>query len=255
MEVNNQLKTEIDLEKDLERKVDDYNKKCYILGVKPLTIQVKWGKAVLTDADESSEEIVLPYFVNEIEACVFQSNRKLRKISGKNVRIIGLKAFSNCENLEEVSFPNLRIIEDEAFRNTKIGDIDFEYVIEVGRTAFTGCDKITTINLPEAVYVGEEAFRNCDRLERADLPKLAVLRMYTFRDCKELLTINIPNIVKIQDYATLNCDKLSRGRYGEPRKRSLKDIKIPTEVNGIDGDAFKGYRKFNGRTNGDGNRP
>lgn len=212
MKINGKLMTEEELEKELE----DYNKKCSILGIKPLRIGVTWGRAVVTGVDYEVEEITVPSFVTRIEGYAFNENNKIKKIYGENIQVIGIRAFSDCTNLEEVNFPNLKVIENEAFRNTKISSIDFKHVIDVGNLSFAGCKSLENVSLPQTVYIGEEAFENCERLEVANLPKLAVLRMYTFRNCGELTVINIPNIVKVHDYAILNCSKLVRGDFGEP---------------------------------------
>lgn len=66
-------------------------------------------------------------------------------------------------------------------------------IIEIGESAFYGCDTITTISLPDAITkIGNEAFFDCRNLESVKLPKsLTYLGIGVFANCEKLTSVVI----------------------------------------------------------------
>lgn len=69
----------------------------------------------------------------------------------KRITSINTSAFESCENLEEITFSD-----------RTVGGASS---VTIGKYAFRGCKKLTTINLPKYVSnIGDQAFANCELL-------------------------------------------------------------------------------------------
>ena len=70
-------------------------------------------------------------------------------------------------------------------------------MISIGRSAFFGCDGLTSIHIPAGVTaIGAWAFKDCNGLTSVDLPQaLKTLDTAPFTDCKKLTSISVPAAV------------------------------------------------------------
>ncbi len=94
--------------------------------------------------------------------------------------------------------------------------------------AFSGCNEMTSIYIPDTVtWIGESAFRNCSQLTSITIPDaVTYIGSNTFWGCTKLEEINLPaSLENIYSHAFYNC-------------ANLKDIHIPKSVEYIAGDAF-----------------
>lgn len=83
----------------------------------------------------------------------------------KNIVSIGDSAFYNCKNLKSVTFVDVK----ETNENMTQGD----GVVTIGANAFSGCEKLENIKLPDSVEtIGESAFYACESLTKINVPKL-----------------------------------------------------------------------------------
>ena len=101
-------------------------------------------------------------------------------------------------------------------------------VTNIGRAAFSGCDALTQINIPDGVTsIGLCAFSNCDSLTQITLPDcVASIGEAAFEGCASLTQINIPdNVTTIGESAFRGC-------------ASLAQINIPNSVTSIGEAAF-----------------
>ena len=91
-----------------------------------------------------------------------------------SVQEIGAKAFENMKSLETITFAENSLL------------------ARIGNDAFSGCNKLTAIDIPDSVAeLGTGVFTNCAALETVDLPvALTVLPANTFSGCKALKTVN-----------------------------------------------------------------
>jgi hypothetical protein len=81
----------------------------------------------------------------------------------------------------------------------------------IGRTAFTECANLTTVNLPEATTIGNSAFTFCGKLTTVILPeaKETTIDTSAFAGCVDLTTVSAPMATSIGHSAFVGCGKLT----------------------------------------------
>lgn len=102
-------------------------------------------------------------------------------------------------------------------------------VKSIGDSAFSGCDTLKEIKIPDKVTsIGDSAFYECYSLKSINIPdRVTKIGTCTFSGCKNLIKIKIPkSVTKIGDYAFYGCSNLT-------------DIKIPDSVMTIGNKSFK----------------
>ena len=103
-------------------------------------------------------------------------------------------------------------------------------VIAIGNRAFSSCEKLTSIVIPDSVTrIGNEAFRDCSALTSIEIPdSVTKIGLFAFLDCSSLTSVVIPDsVTKIGDWAFWGCE-------------GLTSIVIPDSVTKIGEDAFLG---------------
>jgi len=82
-------------------------------------------------------------------------------------------------------------------------------VTAVGNQAFSGCQEMTNIDIPEGVTrIGNYAFSSCKKLESVEFPtSLISIGEYVFSGCDLITSIYLPrNVAQIAAFAFYNCD-------------------------------------------------
>lgn len=151
---------------------------------------------------ESLTAIKIPYTVSSIEEGAFSGCESLMYINLNNVTTIRVTAFDSCISLTNIHIPdNVTTLESGAFTNNNIkvftgkfagrdvittvyerylldesthtligyaNDSGTEFttdVLHIGRLAFSGCDKLTSITMNHVFSIGESAFSGCNALK------------------------------------------------------------------------------------------
>lgn len=107
-------------------------------------------------------------------------------------------------------------------------------VVGVGKKAFSSCQQIEQIVLPETIKtIGDEAFSGCSSLLSVNIPaSVTTIGAYAFEACSSLENISLPSHIKVlYDGVFYNCS-------------SLKDIVIPEEVEKITNKTFYGCKSI-----------
>lgn len=176
------------------------------------------------------------------------------------VTSIGVEAFYNCTNLEEVTFAEgsqLETIGDAAFSGCKsLTSIKIPAnVTSIGNYAFNNCTSLTSIGIPASVTsIGRYAFHSCSGLQMVtfgEKSQLTAIGNYAFAACKLLDSINIPaSVTSIEEYAFQNCSALTTVTFKDNSQlktigvsafqtcTSLSSITIPASVTSIRNSAF-----------------
>ena len=124
--------------------------------------------------------------------------------------------FNEVHTLSKVTIPNtVTIIGDNAFRHSGNNSTSFEIIMsenikEIGASAFEGCNKLSSIELPEGLEeIGDRAFAECNGITEIILPStLETLGSSAFVTCNNLRTVEFNSWVSIGENVFQNCSQL-----------------------------------------------
>lgn len=93
----------------------------------------------------------------------------------------------------------------------------------IGPSAFSYCQKLVTLDMPNVTIVSDNAFNNCNALISVNLPNVTDINYGVFIGCTKLSEIVLPNIREIGMSAFSGCSTLVKIDLG-----SLKNINAST---------------------------
>ena len=103
-------------------------------------------------------------------------------------------------------------------------------VTSIGVNAFCGCNRLTSVTIPNSVTrIEENAFHGCSGLTSVTIPNsVTSIGDYAFSKCSGLTYVTIPNsVTSIGGGAFIDCS-------------GLTSVTIPNSVTSIGGGAFQG---------------
>ena len=106
-------------------------------------------------------------------SCVY-GNKTISVISGKNIKILGAKAFYECTSLREVDFPNCEQIGNEAFYYTNLVGAHFPKVTTLLTGAFYNAQYVRELYLPNCTKILDNAFEKCLQLQYLYAPLIDI---------------------------------------------------------------------------------
>ncbi len=128
-----------------------------------------------------------------------------------------------------------------------------EGTVSIANKAFSGCENLTAISLPESVTrIGDYAFEDCYSLTEITIPQSVTnIGDSAFVGCDSLISISIPKSVKkIGSYAFDSCYQLDQIELPEGLNElgdgafeycyKLKSITLPASLQKIESDTFSG---------------
>lgn len=132
----------------------------------------------------------------------------------RNLQTIGVAAFAHCTNLETISLPqSLVTIYNEAFRNTKLTDLDINLpaLMTIAWGAFQGTNIKKVSNLGSISTLADSVFNSCTSLVSINLPvTCTTIGNGTIYSCPQLEDVNVENIVTINGTNFVGCNKLTK---------------------------------------------
>lgn len=114
-----------------------------------------------------------------------------------NIESIDSSAFSGCENLQKVEFnEGLEIIDVEAFYGSGLVEVNLpSSLTQIYSEAFKACENLAKVDFKgnSLTFIGSGAFSECDSLDAITLPEgLIQLRAAVFKDCFSLEEVYLP---------------------------------------------------------------
>ncbi len=106
-------------------------------------------------------------------SCVY-GNKTISVISGKNIKILGAKAFYECTSLREVDFPNCEQIGNEVFYFTNLVGAHFPKVTTLLSGAFYFAQFLRELYLPNCTKMLDNAFERCYQLQYLYAPLIDI---------------------------------------------------------------------------------
>ena len=192
----------------------------------------------------TDSEVVIPYGVTKISACVFGYNQNIEKVvipdsvteigehafeyCGRlhtviipdGVSKIGKGAFIHCDRLKDITLPPaLTEIENRTFKNcAKLTDVRIpEGVTRIGRLAFYACEALAGLEISDGeVELGVGAFHDCVGL--MDRDGFVIVKNVLFNYFGKDARVVVPEgVTKIDEFAFNYC-------------RDMVEISIPASV-------------------------
>lgn len=156
-------------------------------------------------ADEDNNVII---YKNAFRGC-----KNLIKVDfGPAIANIGDGAFKDCANLKTVLWgENTYSIGERAFENTAIEAITAgNTIMHIKEYAFTKCDSLKTVILPEINTIGNGAFYGCQNLKTISFPEKNLKRIGIFALAGTAISdIYIPRTAQIEALALSENPKLN----------------------------------------------
>lgn len=122
-------------------------------------------------------------------------NMVTQLVIGEGISVIKSKAFTSCENLEELTF----LVDS----------------VDIGDYAFDSCGSIDEVELPNDIgIIKPGVFFNCNGLKSVKLPdNVSTISEYAFYGCSQLKNIDLEKVYEIGDYAFQGCRKLKTAYF------------------------------------------
>ena len=175
--------------------------------------------------------------VTELETAAFANQGKLKKINCPNLKSIGVSCFSGCISLVDVGdMSNITTIKSDAFYNcSSLTSLSFPNAVDgdeegmIGKTAFSRCINLVTIDLPKAKKFDNTVFFNCIKLREVFFPSMTGgISGSMFKNCSSLTKATFPSAVTAinstyqWDASFLSCSNLQALILKSPTLINLK---------------------------------
>ena len=181
-------------------------------------------------------DVTLPSTCKMIGEFAFAESVLLKNVNFDHVKVVANYAFYDCKSLscEDIGgakTAELYAVGDYGFANTRFSSLTLTKLVRLGVGAFSGCSKLTEVELGQSTRVGEkmfentgltsvtvysdsiadEAFLGCEDLKTVVIVNdLTYLGVAAFRDCKALNSVTIKaGLEEIGAGAFMGCKKLT----------------------------------------------
>ncbi len=129
----------------------------------------------------------------------------------------------------------------------KINESDTVYVTEIGDNAFSQCESLNQITIPQTIIrIGKSAFNNCTKLTTISIPyNVKEIGEGAFTGCKSLTSIKVH--LSNENYSHQNgvlYDKEGKKLYVYPYNKTDEAYMLPDTLESIEFEAFRGFEKL-----------
>ena len=105
-----------------------------------------------------------------------------------------------------------------------ISQLQNDALTTVGNYAFSYCNSLTSINLPNVTNVGNAAFFFCNSLTSVNLPNVTSVGSTAFSYCNSLTSIDLPNVTNVGNAAFYYCDLLMEIHFAVKNKEAIEAL-------------------------------
>ncbi|MGN0205944.1 MAG: leucine-rich repeat domain-containing protein, partial [Muribaculaceae bacterium] len=151
--------------------------------------------------------------------------------SGEDYTVMNPDIFKRCSNLQTVKFYRLKgngqdNDMDSVFTDCKsLVSVTSECTPEIskiGYSCFDGCEKLTTLSLPQTEYlINETAFRGCTSLKSFDFTNVTSIGKATFSGCTGLTSLDFTDLTSIGTEAFKDCTALTSVNFNTSSQTSF----------------------------------
>jgi len=181
--------------------------------------------------------------------------------------IFTVMAITSCDSTKESKGLEFHLSDNDTYEVIGIGeckDLDIvipqkhkgKPVIKIDDAAFSGCDEITSVTIPDSVaFIGEFAFSNCEELTEINLPaSILTIGDNAFQGCEDLAKVNIADLAAWCDitFYSIFSNPLYFAKKLSVKGESVTDLVIPNGVTSIASYAFAGCNRLTSVTIPDG---
>ena len=190
------------------------------------------GVYTLTEYLGNEKTVTLPESINGEKYTIYKMRGVENVIIPEGFDGITEAAFMDCKTLKSIVIPgSVKAIEDGAFRGcTNLASVTLSEGLEkIGESAFSECG-LSSGALPSTVKeIGRWAFSYCEKLIEIDLPDgIKEIKDYIFAECFSLVRVGIPDSVEsIQRHSFYYCT-------------ALLSVDLPRNLSYLSGEAFYG---------------
>lgn len=171
----------------------------------------------------------IPVIMSEWSAANY--NNYTEKITALKCTEIVDNSFLGWSKLKEVNFPEVLNLGTFTFRGcSALTIINIPLVTTLGTSTFWECTSLKNIELPQVTELGENAFRACSNLIRVIVPKTKKVGRSVFMNCSELTHLNLPVVESIGNNAFQGCEKLDTLILGTSHEKNI-NVTMPTDSN------------------------
>lgn len=198
------------------------------------------------------------YPVKGISHSAFSGCTQLESVFMPNsIEHIETSVFNGCTQLKSVRLPEYinEIPDDMFYKCSSMEKIDFpSSITKIGITSFAYCSGLTEINIPENVEsIGAYSFEYCRSVKKINLSNtVKELGKEAFKNCYGILSVTIGSGLEEINDAFSGCSPYVKELIFSEGCRtafqtglaSITTLRLPTSLQEIDDEAFKGYKKL-----------
>lgn len=148
----------------------------------------------------TATQYTAPSTVLGVGVDAFYDCNNIEEIVIESAYIVGDFSFSYCSKLRMVSLPAVTTIGGKAFMGcTALEGLYAPIATEIGSDVLNGCSTIKEIDLPKAINVGYGAFAHCTSVVRISLPVVETTGIDTMFDCPSLTSLTMATESWVKD--------------------------------------------------------
>lgn len=166
-----------------------------------LSVVGKW-----TDVDE----LTVSGHLNASDMKYFSNLHNVHKIDLSQTDITSISGCTGLKLLREVVLPaTVKTVEASAFEGcSRLRTINLPTATTIGERAFYECSSLASIDLPIATTIGETAFSSCSSLASINLLAATTIGNRAFGDCSSLVSVDLPTAIELGRSAFAYCSSL-----------------------------------------------